>query len=109
MSHRLLSIDGGGVRGVVALEVLARIERLLRDETGDPDLVLGLVRRRRRHQRDSPCLRGGRAWHWGSRGAAVVRATAREGSTAMPEEPEDDEGPLTHDLPCVRCGHAAHP
>jgi hypothetical protein len=27
----------------------------------------------------------------------------------MPEEPEDDQGPLTHDLPCVRCGHAAHP
>ena len=27
----------------------------------------------------------------------------------MPEEPVDDEGPLTHDLPCVRCGHAAHP
>ena len=41
VSHRLLSIDGGGVRGVVALEVLARIERVLRDETGDPDLVLG--------------------------------------------------------------------
>jgi patatin-like phospholipase/acyl hydrolase len=39
--HKLLSIDGGGVRGVVALEVLARIERLLRDETGDPELVLG--------------------------------------------------------------------
>ena len=38
---RLLSIDGGGVRGVVALEVLARIEQLLRDETGDPELVLG--------------------------------------------------------------------
>ena len=39
--HKLLSIDGGGVRGVVALEVLARIEQLLRDETGDPELVLG--------------------------------------------------------------------
>ena len=39
--HRLLSIDGGGVRGVVALEVLARIEQLLREETGDPGLVLG--------------------------------------------------------------------
>ena len=39
--HRLLSIDGGGVRGVVALEVLARIEQVLRDETGDPELVLG--------------------------------------------------------------------
>jgi hypothetical protein len=41
VSHRLLSIDGGGVRGVVALEVLARIEQVLRDETGDPTLVLG--------------------------------------------------------------------
>ena len=41
VSHRLLSIDGGGVRGVVALEVLARIEQVLRDETGDPELVLG--------------------------------------------------------------------
>ena len=39
--HKLLSIDGGGVRGVVALEVLARIEQLLREETGDPELVLG--------------------------------------------------------------------
>ncbi len=39
--HKLLSIDGGGVRGVVALEVLARIEQVLRDETGDPELVLG--------------------------------------------------------------------
>ena len=29
------------MRGVVALEVLARIEQLLRDETGDPELVLG--------------------------------------------------------------------
>jgi uncharacterized protein len=41
VSHRLLSIDGGGVRGVVALEVLARVEQLLRDETGEPELVLG--------------------------------------------------------------------
>ena len=41
MPHRLLSIDGGGVRGVVALEVLARIEQVLRDETGDAELVLG--------------------------------------------------------------------
>jgi hypothetical protein len=36
MPRKLLSIDGGGVRGVVALEVLARVEQLLRDETGDP-------------------------------------------------------------------------
>src|SRR4051795_11609951 len=41
MPRKLLSIDGGGVRGVVALEVLARVERLLREETGDAELVLG--------------------------------------------------------------------
>ncbi len=41
MPKKLLSIDGGGVRGVVALEVLARVEQVLRDESGDPDLVLG--------------------------------------------------------------------
>ena len=39
--HRLLAIDGGGVRGVVALEVIAGIERTLRRETGNPDLRLG--------------------------------------------------------------------
>lgn len=41
MARKLLSVDGGGVRGVVALEVLARVEQVLRDETGRPDLVLG--------------------------------------------------------------------
>ena len=39
--HRLLSIDGGGARGVVALEVLARVEAVLRERTSDDDLVLG--------------------------------------------------------------------
>jgi hypothetical protein len=41
VARKLLSIDGGGVRGVVALEILARIEQVLRDETGDGELVLG--------------------------------------------------------------------
>ena len=38
---RMLSIDGGGIRGVIALEVLAEIERVLRQETKNPDLKLG--------------------------------------------------------------------
>ena len=37
---RLLSLDGGGIRGIFTLEVLARIEALLRARTGNPDLVL---------------------------------------------------------------------
>ena len=37
---KLLACDGGGIRGVLTLEVLAGIEKLLRDKTGDPNLVL---------------------------------------------------------------------
>jgi uncharacterized protein len=37
---RILSLDGGGVRGVFTIEILARIEALLRDELGQPGLVL---------------------------------------------------------------------
>ena len=36
----MLSIDGGGIRGVMALEVLAKIEKDLRTHTGKDDLVL---------------------------------------------------------------------
>lgn len=38
--YRLLALDGGGIRGVLSLEVLARIEAMLREETAEPQLVL---------------------------------------------------------------------
>ena len=37
---KLLAIDGGGIRGVLALEVLQRIEDLLKAKTGRPDFLL---------------------------------------------------------------------
>jgi uncharacterized protein len=37
---KLLAIDGGGIRGLIALEFLSRIETLLRDKLGRSDLVL---------------------------------------------------------------------
>src|SRR5882672_7139665 len=39
--HKLLAIDGGGIRGVLALEVLNGVERLLRKRSNNPDLRLG--------------------------------------------------------------------
>lgn len=38
--HRLLALDGGGIRGLITLEVLAEIERQLRERHGRSDLVL---------------------------------------------------------------------
>lgn len=37
---RILSCDGGGIRGIFSLEVLVRIEKLLRDHLNSPSLVL---------------------------------------------------------------------
>jgi patatin-like phospholipase/acyl hydrolase len=38
---RLLALDGGGIRGVITLGVLSRIESTLRERTGERALVLG--------------------------------------------------------------------
>ncbi len=38
--HRILSLDGGGIRGVFALEILEQMESLLRVHSGNPQLVL---------------------------------------------------------------------
>jgi hypothetical protein len=37
---RLLAFDGGGIRGLISLEIARRLEELLRERTGRPDLVL---------------------------------------------------------------------
>jgi len=38
--RKLLACDGGGIRGIISIEILAQIEAELRKATGKPDLVL---------------------------------------------------------------------
>ena len=38
--HKLLACDGGGIRGIISVEILARIEAELRAASGKSDLVL---------------------------------------------------------------------
>ena len=40
---RILSLDGGGIRGIFSLQILSRIEALFRDESGKSDLRLSDV------------------------------------------------------------------
>ena len=37
---KLLACDGGGIRGIISIEILARIELELRKSSGNPKLVL---------------------------------------------------------------------
>ena len=36
-TKKLLALDGGGIRGLISIEVLAKIERLLREQLQDAD------------------------------------------------------------------------
>ena len=38
--RKLLALDGGGMRGLISIEILARIEQLVREQTGNPRAVL---------------------------------------------------------------------
>lgn len=38
--RKLLALDGGGIRGLITIEILARIERIAREESGNRSLVL---------------------------------------------------------------------
>jgi patatin-like phospholipase/acyl hydrolase len=38
---KILTCDGGGIRGLISVEILARLEQELRQKSGNPDLLLG--------------------------------------------------------------------
>ena len=42
-THKLLSIDGGGIRSLISLEVLAEVERLLQQAEGRGDSVMTMI------------------------------------------------------------------
>lgn len=37
---RILALDGGGIRGILTLQMLRKLESIVRERTGDPDAVL---------------------------------------------------------------------
>jgi uncharacterized protein len=38
--RKLLALDGGGIRGLITIEILAKIERIVREQSRNPSLVL---------------------------------------------------------------------
>jgi predicted acylesterase/phospholipase RssA len=38
--RKLLALDGGGIRGLITIEILAKIEKIVRERSGSPSLVL---------------------------------------------------------------------
>ena len=38
--RKLLSLDGGGIRGLITIEILDKIESIVREQSGKPALVL---------------------------------------------------------------------
>ena len=38
--RKLLALDGGGIRGLITIEILAKIESIVREQSGKPSLVL---------------------------------------------------------------------
>jgi lysophospholipase L1-like esterase len=38
---KILACDGGGIRGLISVEILARLEAQLRHHFAQPDLLLG--------------------------------------------------------------------
>jgi predicted acylesterase/phospholipase RssA len=38
--RKLLSLDGGGIRGLITIEILAKVETIAREQSGRPSLVL---------------------------------------------------------------------
>jgi hypothetical protein len=43
VQRKLLACDGGGTRGIISIEILARVEAKLRKGIGNPKLVLRIT------------------------------------------------------------------
>ena len=76
---RILSLDGGGIRGILTLEYLAVIEAMLRQRFKDPNLApLRLFRPHRRHVDRIDHRGGSRLRHVGRRVEGTLLEHRRE-------------------------------